>query len=304
MALQYPIIDPVAVDLGIFQIRWYALAYIAGFLLGWRYVIALTNRRARLMGLDPKNEADRTRMRPSPEHIADLVSWIIIGVILGGRLGYVLFYQPGHFFQHPFEIVQVWRGGMSFHGGFMGAVAAIILFARRNKLPMFVIGDFVAAAGPLGLCLGRLANFVNGELYGRASDAPWAMVFPNSDGVPRHPSQLYQAGLEGLLLFGILALLAFRPAVMRHPGVTAGAFLTGYGTFRIIGELFREPDPQLGFLFGSITMGQLLSLPMICAGIAMIIWAWRRNAEKDMPIQNAASGPVTPDTNSSPQQSS
>lgn len=276
MALEYPTIDPVALDLGILQVRWYALAYIAGFLIGWRYVVSLANRRARLMGLYPKAVDDKARMRPSADHIADLVSWMIIGVILGGRLGYVLFYQPGHFIQHPLEIVQVWHGGMSFHGGFLGAVAAIALFARRHKLPVLVLGDFVAAAAPIGLCLGRIANFINGELYGRASDVPWAMVFPNSDGIPRHPSQLYQAGMEGIALFIILAILAYIPAVLKRPGMLAGSFLTGYGIARIIGELFRQPDPQLGFLFGGITMGQILSLPMIIIGLGLAIWAWRR----------------------------
>ncbi|MEM6901822.1 MAG: prolipoprotein diacylglyceryl transferase, partial [Pseudomonadota bacterium] len=175
MALEYPTIDPVALDLGIIQIRWYALAYIAGFLGGWRYVVLLANRRARLLGLNPKLEVDRAIMRPSADQIADLVSWMIIGVILGGRLGYVLFYQPGYFIQNPAEIVMVWRGGMAFHGGLLGAVIAIILFARRQGIPMLVLGDFVAAAAPIGLCLGRVANFINGELYGRvASDLPWA----------------------------------------------------------------------------------------------------------------------------------
>ncbi len=276
MALEYPMIDPVALDLGILQIRWYALAYIAAFLLGWRYVVTLADRRARLMGLDPKRQPDASRMRPSADHIGDLVSWMIIGVIIGGRLGYVAFYQPGYYLENPLEIVQVWRGGMAFHGGFLGAVAAIALYAKRHGLPMLVLGDFVAAAAPLGLCLGRIANFINAELYGRAADVPWAMVFPNSDGAPRHPSQLYQAGLEGLILFIILAVLATMPRILKRPGILCGSFLIGYGLARIIGEMFREPDPQLGFLFETITMGQVLSAPMILIGMALISWSVKR----------------------------
>lgn len=276
MALEYPVIDPVALDLGIIQIRWYALAYIAAFLLGWRYVVTLADRRARLMGLAPKQEVDASRMRPSADHIGDLVSWMIIGVIIGGRLGYVAFYQPGYYLENPLEIVQVWRGGMAFHGGFLGAAGAIILYAKRHGLRMLVLGDFVAAAAPLGLCLGRIANFINAELYGRAANVPWAMVFPNSDGVPRHPSQLYQAGLEGLLLFIVLAILALMPRILKRPGILCGSFLIGYGIARIIGEMFREPDPQLGFLFETITMGQVLSAPMILVGIGLICWAASR----------------------------
>ncbi|MBV6631835.1 MAG: prolipoprotein diacylglyceryl transferase [Alphaproteobacteria bacterium] len=280
MALEYPTIDPVALDLGVIQIRWYALAYIAGFLAGWRYVVVLANRRAKLLGLNPKLEVDRAFMRPSADQIADLVSWMIIGVILGGRLGYVLFYQPAYFLEHPLEIIQVWRGGMAFHGGLLGAIVSIILFARRQGIPMMVLGDFVAAAAPIGLCLGRVANFINGELYGRvATDVPWAMVFPGGGPDPRHPSQLYQASLEGLALFIIMAVLALFPQVMRRPGIMAGVFLTGYGIARSISEVFREPDPQLGFLFAEVTMGQLLSVPMILLGIALTIWAARQPAQ-------------------------
>lgn len=274
MALTYPTIDPVALDLGIIQIRWYALAYIAGFLAGWRYVVVLANRRARLFGLDPKAEKDRAIMRPSADQIADLVSWMIIGVILGGRLGYVLFYQPGYFIQNPLEIFMVWRGGMAFHGGLLGAIVSIILFARRQGIPMLVLGDFVAAAAPIGLCLGRIANFINGELYGRvATDVPWAMVFPGGGPEPRHPSQLYQASLEGCALFIILYVLALFPSVLRRPGMMAGMFLAGYGVARIISEMFRQPDQQLGYLFEAVTMGQLLSIPMILLGVGLAIWA-------------------------------
>ncbi len=261
LALPFPAIDPVLISIGPFAIRWYALSYVAGILVGWRYCRYLAGRAP---GIVTKPDMD------------DLVVWATLGVVLGGRLGYVLFYQPLYFLYHPLEILRVWGGGMSFHGGLVGVILAMILFARRRRLPFFAVADIVAAATPIGLGLGRLANFVNGELYGRASDVPWAMVFPEGGALPRHPSQLYQAGLEGLLLFAVLYALARRDGVRERLGFVSGAFLAGYAAARMVGELFREPDAQLGFLLGGTTMGQWLSLPMLLAGILFMARSRRR----------------------------
>lgn len=256
--LPFPAIDPVLVEIGPFAIRWYALAYIVGLLVGWRYCLYLAGLPPRLV----------TRLQ-----LDDFLLWATLGVILGGRVGYVLFYQPLHFIEQPLDIIYVWEGGMSFHGGLVGVILAMILFARSRGLPFFAVADIVACATPIGLFLGRLANFINGELYGRASDAPWAMVFPdpNSGGVPRHPSQLYEAALEGVVLFLVLFALARFTRALERIGLSSGVFLIGYGLSRIVVEFFREPDAQLGYLLGgSVTMGQLLSLPMIALGIVFV----------------------------------
>lgn len=260
-ALTFPSIDPVLVSIGPFAIRWYALAYIVGLLLGWRYCLYLAGRSPRLV----------TRLQ-----LDDFLLWATLGVILGGRVGYVLFYQPSHFLDHPLDIFYVWEGGMSFHGGLIGVILAMILFARQRGIPFFALADIIACATPIGLLLGRVANFINGELYGRASDVPWAMVFPdpNSGGVPRHPSQLYEAGLEGLLLFVVMFLLARFTRSLEQVGRLSGVFLIGYGLSRIVVELFREPDAQLGYFFGgTTTMGQILSLPMIAYGLFLVLRA-------------------------------
>jgi phosphatidylglycerol:prolipoprotein diacylglycerol transferase len=257
LLIPYPNIDPVALSLGPLVIRWYALAYIAGLILGWRYCLWLSLRPP-------------VRLRPID--LDDFVSWATLGVILGGRTGYVLFYRPGYYFENPSEILAVWHGGMSFHGGCLGVVVAIALFAWKRKLPVLGLADIVACAVPIGLFFGRLANFVNGELFGRPSDAPWAMIFPNGGPLPRHPSQLYQAGLEGIALFLILNGLE-RAGARWRPGTICGGFLIGYAVARTIGELFRQPDEQLGFLFLGATMGQLLSLPMLFAGLWLVIVA-------------------------------
>jgi phosphatidylglycerol:prolipoprotein diacylglycerol transferase len=254
-SLTFPVIDPVLVQFGPFAIRWYALSYIVGILLAWRYTRALAAR-----GDSPLTSV----------MLDDFVSWAVLGIVLGGRVGYVLFYQPGFFAENPAEIFAVWRGGMSFHGGLIGVVLAIALFARRRGLRFLHLTDAIAAAAPIGLFLGRLANFINGELFGRPSNVPWAMVFPNGGALPRHPSQLYEAALEGLLLFALLAIAAWRYRSLRWPGMESGLFLVGYALSRILIEFFREPDAQLGFLIGGATMGQLLSLPMLVAGIAFI----------------------------------
>ena len=254
--LLFPQIDPVIVQIGPFGIRWYAIAYIAGLVLGWRAM-------RRLVTMPPAVA--------TPLQIDDFLTWATLGVVLGGRLGYVLFYQPAVFLADPLRILQVWTGGMSFHGGMLGVSLATIWFCRRNAIPLLGFADRLAVVAPIGLCFGRLANFINGELWGRpAPSLPWAMVFPNGGPIPRHPSQLYQAFLEGLVLFGVLFLLSRRDWVRAQAGMLTGVFLTGYGLARITGEFFREPDAFLGFLFAGTTMGQLLSVPMVLAGIWLI----------------------------------
>ncbi|MBY6260675.1 prolipoprotein diacylglyceryl transferase [Azospirillum sp. 412522] len=255
----FPTIDPVAFAVGPVVVRWYALAYLAGFVLGWRYCLGLAR-------LDP----DR---RPHPEEFDDFLTWAVIGTILGGRLGYVLFYNLPYYLENPLDAVQVWHGGMSFHGGMVGVLTAIALFCWRRGISPFVFGDIIAACAPIGLFFGRIANFINGELYGRpAPDFAYAMVFPRDPlQVPRHPSQLYEAALEGVVLFVLLAIAIRTPALRNRPGTVGGLFLIGYGLSRIIVEFFREPDPQLGFLFAGATMGQLLSLPMVAIGLWLVL---------------------------------
>jgi phosphatidylglycerol:prolipoprotein diacylglycerol transferase len=268
LTIAFPVFDPVAFSIGWFAIRWYALAYIGGIVLGWIYARSLV-KKERLWG------------GPAPitlVQLDDFILWVTIGIIVGGRTGYVLFYNPAFFIQHPAEIFQLWNGGMSFHGGFLGCVAAVMLFAHRNNISILSLGDITTAVAPIGLLLGRLANFINSELWGRPADAsvPWAMVFPNGGPLPRHPSQLYEAGLEGILLFAVLAVMV-RMGALKRPGLILGSFITVYALARITSEFFREPDPQLGFLWGGLTMGMLLSVPMIIAGVILIMMAWRRN---------------------------
>jgi len=255
MALPFPNIDPIAIKVGPLAVRWYALSYIAGILLGWWHMRTIAAAPPKAM-----TEAQSD----------DLVVWCTLGIVLGGRLGYVLFYQPSYYLAHPDEALALWHGGMSFHGGLLGVVLALVLFTWRQRLSFLMVGDVVCCAVPIGLGLGRLANFVNGELYGQPSDLPWAMVFPNGGPVPRHPSQLYEALLEGVVLF--LLLFVFRRAGYRsRPGFLAGLFMIGYGVARIVGELFREPDPFMGYLRLGTTEGQLLSIPVILYGI-WLIW--------------------------------
>jgi len=252
LALPFPTIDPVLIELGPLVIRWYALAYIAGIVLGWQLA-------RRLIALAP--------IAATREALDDFVTWATLGIILGGRLGYVLFYRAGYYLSHPAEILAVWQGGMSFHGGALGVILATILFCRRRNIDLLRFGDRIAAVVPLGLFFGRLANFINAELWGRVSDVPWAMVFPTGGPEPRHPSQLYQALMEGVVLFVVLQILVHRPGIRARRGFLVGVFLCGYGLARIIGELFREPDAHLGFLAGGLTMGQLLSVPMVLIGL-------------------------------------
>jgi len=259
-AIPFPAIDPVAISLGPFAVRWYALAYIVGLVIGWRYCLQLADR--------PPNLVSR-------RDIDDFLVWATLGVVLGGRIGYVLFYNLPQYIEHPLQVFEVWHGGMSFHGGALGVTAAIIVFARRRKVAVFALADIVIEAIPIGLFFGRIANFINGELYGRESTVPWAMVFPGGGPLPRHPSQLYEAACEGLLLFLVL-FWAERSGLRIRPGIVTGIFLIGYAVARMSGEVFRQPDVQLGFLAFGTTMGQLLSLPVLVAGIAIVCWAQRR----------------------------
>jgi phosphatidylglycerol:prolipoprotein diacylglycerol transferase len=278
LTIAFPVFDPVAFAIGPFVVRWYARANIGGIVLGWMYARALIKNDRLWNGGSPI----------SLPQIDDFILWVTIGIIIGGRTGYVLFYNPVFFIHHPAEIFELWKGGMSFHGGFLGCVAAVMIFARRNNIPILSLGDIVTAVGPIGLFLGRLANFINSELWGRPADSsvPWAMIFPNGGPVPRHPSQLYEAALEGVVLFTILAVM-IRMGALKRRGLILGSFIAIYGIARIVGEFFREPDPQLGFLWGGLTMGMLLSVPMIIAGAIIIAVAWRRKAVEPVapPVQ-------------------
>ncbi|RWR51805.1 prolipoprotein diacylglyceryl transferase [Sinirhodobacter ferrireducens] len=293
MAIPFPEIDPNAFVIPVVNlpIRWYALAYIAGLMAGWRIIVALMNRPALWGGTAP--------MRP--KLVEDLLTAVILGVVIGGRLGFVLFYEPGYYLSHPLEVVKVWQGGMSFHGGFLGTVVAGLWFCRRHALPALRVADAFALVAPIGLFLGRVANFIKPELWGRPTDAPWGVIFPveaaqlcngiagQIDGAcARHPSQLYEAGLEGLLLGAVLwALMA--TGALKRPGLLLGVFLTGYGLSRAVVELFRQPDAQfvgpgnplgLALQFGDwgLTMGQILSLPMIAVGLWFALRARRGQA--------------------------
>jgi phosphatidylglycerol:prolipoprotein diacylglycerol transferase len=263
-AIPFPTIDPVLIEVGPIAIRWYALAYIAGIVIGWRLARRLVQR---------------TPPVATAEQVDDYVTWATLGIILGGRLGYVLFYRPGYYITAPWEALAVWHGGMSFHGGALGVIIATWLYCRRLSIDWVSFADRIVCVVPVGLFFGRLANFINGELWGRiAPDVPWAMVFPTGGPEPRHPSQLYQAGLEGIALFTVLMILANRETIRAKPGFLSGAFLAGYGVARIIGEFFRQPDAHLGFLFAGATMGQLLSVPMILVGAWLMLRAKARDA--------------------------
>jgi phosphatidylglycerol:prolipoprotein diacylglycerol transferase len=258
MILEFPNIDPIAFSLGPFAIRWYALAYLTGFLGGWWLAVRFVMRAG---GLPKKVDID------------DFVSWAIIGVILGGRLGYVLFYQWDYYSQNLGDIPKIWHGGMAFHGGALGVLAALLLFAWRRRIPVLRLSDTLAFVAPVGLFFGRLANFINGELYGRVTDSDWGMVFSHAGPEPRHPSQLYEAALEGAALFIVLFILA---RLRVREGVLTSVFLLGYGVARSFAELFRAPDAHWGFIIGGASMGQILSVPMIVAGAGLLLYALRR----------------------------
>lgn len=298
-ALPFPEISPeiFSIEIGTmtFALRWYALAYIAGLLLGWRLCLRLIRQVAHWPDQTPPLTA---------QQLEQLLNWIVLGVILGGRLGFVLFYQPEHYLTRPLDVLKIWQGGMSFHGGFLGVSVAVLFFAWRNRLSVFGIADLLALSAPIGLFLGRLANFINAELWGRPASLPWGVVFPGEaaqfcPGVvglcARHPSQVYEAVLEGLVLGALLLTLGLRYAWLRSPGALTGVFLAGYGLARFLVEFVRQPDLQfvtdanpighvLHFGIGGLTMGQLLSAPMIVVGMALI-WRTRnghqsRTAEK------------------------
>ena len=263
--IPFPAINPVLISIGPFAVRWYALAYIVGIIAGWFYARAIISSPKLWGGPAPLTVTD----------FDDFVIWITLGIILGGRIGYVLFYNFAHFAANPIEIPQLWNGGMSVHGGVIGCTVAIALFALRRDIAILSLADVTAAVAPIGLFLGRIANFINGELWGRPSDVPWAMVFPHGGPVPRHPSQLYEATLEGVVLFIVVAYLV-RSGALKRPGVVTGVFVLGYGAARIACEFFREPDVQLGFLWGGLTMGMLLCIPLMLAGIAILAVALKR----------------------------
>lgn len=261
--IQYPNIDPVLISFGSLQIRWYSLSYIAGILLGWIYCGWL-NKKAKALTKDQYDS---------------ILTWVIIGIVLGGRLGYVLFYKPMEFLHEPHRIFAVWEGGMSFHGGMIGTILALWIFCRKNKIEFFKVIDLAAVVTPIGLGLGRLANFINGELYGRPTESEYGMIFPTDPlQTPRHASQLYEAFLEGFVML-VLLFIAFKFfEAWKRPKLLSGLFLISYGIFRSIVEIFREPDAHLGFLYEGVTMGQLLSAPMVLLGLYLVFVSGRKTA--------------------------
>ncbi|MTI19026.1 prolipoprotein diacylglyceryl transferase [Rhodobacteraceae bacterium RKSG542] len=269
LALPFPAIDPVLIEFGPVAIRWYALSYIAGILLAWYFMRRLAADPRLTVGTKP----------PSLTDIDDFVVWAALGIVLGGRLGYVLFYNFEYYLQNPMEILAVWHGGMAFHGGFLGLMTAIVLYSRSRGLSPLTFLDLIGAVAPVGLFFGRIANFINGELWGRPTDVPWAIVFPHGGPFARHPSQLYEAALEGFVLFFVLRFLIYRFDLLKKPGAIAGCFAIGYGLARTFVEFFREPDAHIGYIGGFVTMGMILSLPMILGGLALLLYALRSNTE-------------------------
>jgi phosphatidylglycerol---prolipoprotein diacylglyceryl transferase len=259
LVLPFPTINPVLVQWGPLAIRWYALAYISGLVLGWALIRRVVSDDRYWDGA----------ARPSADSIDDLLVYCAFGVIIGGRLGNVLFYDPQYYLSNPIEILKIWQGGMAFHGGLIGALIGMLLFARRYRAPPLTVLDLCSLAAPIGIFFGRIANFIRPELWGRPTDAPWAVVFPGTDGLPRHPSQIYEALLEGLLAFVILFTLA-QFGALRRPGVITGVFAVVYGAARIFCEFYREPDPRLEDLGRGLTMGMVLSLPLVVAGLAVL----------------------------------
>ncbi len=254
-------LDPIALQLGPLALRWYSLAYIGGILAAWWLLLRMVRKPGSPM---------------TARHVDDLITWCTLGVILGGRLAYVIFYNPGEYLRDPLAILKLWEGGMSFHGGLAGVILAIWLYARKQQLSALRILDYAAVVTPLGLLLGRLANFMNGELWGRPTDGSWGIIFPDAGPLPRYPSQLFEAGLEGATLLVLLNLLFWLTAARMKPGLLGGLFITGYGLFRFAIEFIREPDLQLGILPIGLSMGQLLSLPMIAAGLYLLATCQRR----------------------------
>lgn len=263
MSIPFPNIDPIAFEIGPLVIRWYSLAYLAGFLVGWRYAL-------KLCGL-------HEGVRPNKTDIDDFLPWAVLGVILGGRIGYVLFYQPALYASNPLDALKVWEGGMAFHGGALGVIVALLAYAWKRKILLLRLSDIVCAVVPVGIFFGRIANFINGELFGRPTEQPWGVVFPNGGLLPRHPSQIYEAILEGAILFFILNVLSRKKL---EPGIVTGAFLAGYAAFRLFVEQFRQPDAHLGFIIGQASMGQILSIPMFALGVGVMGYALMKPLQK------------------------
>jgi len=256
--------DPVLIDLGLFQIRWYSIAYILGIIIGWVYA-------TKLIKLTTINKYNFEQIKTS--QFDDLVIYLIIGIILGGRLGYVIFYNFEYYSQNFFEIFKLWRGGMSFHGGLLGVIISIIFFSKKTKTNFFKFADIVSCVAPIGLFLGRVANFINGELYGKISTLPWAIIFPNGGSVARHPSQIYEAILEGIILFILINYLALKKQLLFKAGYISGLFLVSYSILRIFSEIFREPDLHLGLFFNYFSLGTVLSIVTLVAGLIIIMSA-------------------------------
>ena len=259
--LEFPNINPVAIDLGIIQIRWYAISYIAGILFSWSLILNIIKFK---------------NLKIDNKVISELISNSMIGIIIGGRLGYVIFYNPDYYLNNLLEIFKLWNGGMSFHGGFIGVVSAVIYSSKISKTAILILADLIAIVAPIGIFFGRLANFINGELYGRITNHSFGMIFPNAGNSPRHPSQLYEAFFEGFLLFIIMLLFIKFTNILNKKGLITALFLSCYGSFRFMIEFFREPDANIGLLYFNFSMGQLLSLPMIIVGLYFIIFIARK----------------------------
>ena len=256
-------LDPVLIDLGFFQIRWYSIAYILGIILGWLYA-------NKIIKSTEKNKYNFVQI--STQQFDSLIVYLVIGIIIGGRLGYVIFYNLEYYSQNFFEIIKLWQGGMSFHGGLLGVVISIIIFSKKNKISFFKIADIVSCVAPIGIFFGRIANFINGELYGKISSLPWSVIFPSAGNSPRHPSQIYEALLEGIVLYLIINYFALKKDLIYKPGFISSLFLIIYSILRIFSEIFREPDSHLGLLFNYFSMGTLLSLLTIIFGLFIILF--------------------------------
>ena len=267
--MPFPDISPIALELGPIAIRWYALAYLAGIVIGWRYCMAMAKRLP--TGL-------------SAQDMDDFMVWAVAGVIIGGRLGQVIFYHPGYFLQHPLEIFMIWQGGMAFHGGLLGVIAAMVIYTRRRQLPFFAFTDLIALAAPIGIFFGRVANFINQEHFGRPAEVSWAIIFQTDPlRVPRHPSQLYEAALEGLAVYLVLALIAHGTKALHRPGIVTGVFLIGYAIARMIAEFFRDPEIFVNSLPFATTWGQWLSLPMLAVGLYVLRLGLKRDPVTQAP---------------------
>ena len=256
--------DPVLIDLGLFQIRWYSLAYILGIIIGWMYAVKIIN-------LTTNNKYNFEQIKTS--HFNDLIIYLVVGMVIGGRLGYVFFYNFVYYSENFFEIFKLWQGGMSFHGALLGVIVSLIFFSKKTKTNFFKFADIVSCVAPIGIFLGRIANFINGELYGKISTLPWAVIFPNGGSMARHPSQIYEAILEGIILFALINYFALKKKLLFKTGYISGLFLVSYSILRMLSEIFREADIHLGLFFNYFSLGTLLSLATLVAGLVMIMFA-------------------------------